>query len=134
MYYTFYKSKKRNLWKWRQDDEEESITETDKSPEPVVQAEKPKETKAEDLEKSDYEREDLITRFDRIIRGELDGDLQVWINLTSVRQSIDVYLILKTVKIYDMYCTVTPNYFVILTFTPSIIQYNNTDCNAINKD
>jgi len=41
-----------------------------------VKGEKSKETKEEDLKRSDYEREDLITRFDRIIQGELD-DLQV---------------------------------------------------------
>lgn len=80
------KIKSVNLWKWRQDDDEEAITETDKPPEPVVEAEEPKETKGEDLERSDYESEDLIMRFDRIIRGELDGDLQVWINSTNVRE------------------------------------------------
>lgn len=81
------KVKNINLWKWRQGDEEEATTETDKSPEPVVEAEKPKETKTDDLEIcSDYEREDLITRFDRVIRGELDGDLQVWLrNMREAR-------------------------------------------------
>lgn len=42
-----------------------------------MEAEEPKDTKGEDLERSDYEREDLITRFDRVVRGELDSDLQV---------------------------------------------------------
>jgi len=44
--------------------------------EPIVEDEESKETKEEDLKRSDYEREDLITRFDRVVRGELD-DLQV---------------------------------------------------------
>lgn len=73
-----------NLWKWREDDEEETTAETDKLPELVVETEEPKETKEEKLERPDYEREDLITRFDRVVRGEFD--LQVWINSTNVRE------------------------------------------------
>jgi len=48
----------------------------DKSSQPVVKTEE-KEEKEENLERSDYEREDLITRFDKVIRGELNDDLQV---------------------------------------------------------
>lgn len=59
-----------------QDNEEGATTEMDKSSQPVVKTEE-KEEKEENLERSDYEREDLITRFDKVIRGELNDDLQV---------------------------------------------------------
>lgn len=52
--------------------------------EPVKEPEE-KEKKGENLERSDYEREDLITRFDKVVRGELNDDLQVWIN-SNVRE------------------------------------------------
>lgn len=55
---------------WHQDDDKETTTETDRLPETSVAIEWPKETK-------DGEREDLITRFDRVVRGELDDNLQV---------------------------------------------------------
>jgi hypothetical protein len=53
-----------------QDDDKEVTVETNKSMEPIVIIEKPKEIK-------DGEREDLITRFDRIVKGESDSNLQV---------------------------------------------------------
>nr|XP_012215294.1 PREDICTED: uncharacterized protein LOC105667817 [Linepithema humile] len=53
----------------RRDDDKEVTAEMDKPQEPIVAAEKPKETK-------ESEREDLITRFDRVIRGELDSNSQ----------------------------------------------------------
>ncbi|XP_018368126.1 PREDICTED: uncharacterized protein LOC108764387 isoform X2 [Trachymyrmex cornetzi] len=55
--------------------EEERRVKMDKRSEPVMETEE-KEKKGENLERSDYEREDLITRFDRVIRGELNDDLQ----------------------------------------------------------
>lgn len=55
---------------WRQDDDKEATTETNKPPEPIAVTEGPKETK-------EGEREDLITRFDRLVRGEFDDNLQV---------------------------------------------------------
>lgn len=55
---------------WRQDDEKEATTETDKPPEPMVAVERSKETK-------EGEKEDLITRFDRLVRGESDNSVQV---------------------------------------------------------
>jgi len=55
---------------WHQDDDKEVTVEMNKSMEPIVIIEKPKEIK-------DGEREDLITRFDRIVRGESDSNLQV---------------------------------------------------------
>lgn len=59
---------------WHQDNEGVT-TEMDKPSEPIMETEV-KEKKEENLERSDYEREDLITRFDKVIRGELNDDLQ----------------------------------------------------------
>lgn len=53
---------------WHQDDDKEAAAET--PPETSAAIELPKETK-------ESEREDLITRFDRVVRGELDDSLQV---------------------------------------------------------
>lgn len=64
---------------WRQDDDKETTAEMDKPQESIVAAEKPKETK-------ESEREDLITRFDRVIRGELDSNQQVRVNTTKLRE------------------------------------------------
>lgn len=58
---------------WRQDDDKKIITETDKPPESIVAVEQSEETK-------ESEREDLIARFDRVVRGESDGNLQVRID------------------------------------------------------
>lgn len=58
---------------WRQDDDKEATAEVDKPQKSIVAAEKPKETK-------EGEREDLITQFDRIIRGEFDSNSQVRVN------------------------------------------------------
>lgn len=55
---------------WHQDDDKEATKETEKPPETNVAIEWPKETK-------EGEREDLITRFDRVVRGEFDDNLQV---------------------------------------------------------
>lgn len=41
-------------------------------PPELVETKEPKEMKGENLEKSDYEREDLITQFDKVIRGEFN--------------------------------------------------------------
>lgn len=57
-----------------QDDDKETTAETDKRPESTVAVEQSKETK-------ESEREDLIARFDRVVRGESDGNLQVQIDL-----------------------------------------------------
>lgn len=58
---------------WRQDDDKKIIAETDKPPESIVAVEQSEETK-------ESEREDLIARFDRVVRGESDGNLQVRID------------------------------------------------------
>lgn len=53
---------------WHQDDDKDVTAETDKPPETSVAIEWPKGAK-------EGEREDLIARFDKIIRGELDDYL-----------------------------------------------------------
>lgn len=59
---------------WCQDDDKKIIAETDKPPpESIVAVEQSEETK-------ESEREDLIARFDRVVRGESDGNLQVRID------------------------------------------------------
>lgn len=62
------------MYVWRQDDDKKTTAETDKPPESAIVVEQSHETK-------DSEREDLIARFDRVVRGESDGNLQVRIDL-----------------------------------------------------
>jgi len=57
---------------WHQDNDKG--TEPNKLPESTVSVEQSQETK-------ESEREDLIERFDRVIRGESDCNLQVRIDL-----------------------------------------------------
>lgn len=55
---------------WHQDDDKGTTAETDKPSESTVAVEQSKETK-------ESEREDVIARFDRVVCGESDGNLQV---------------------------------------------------------